>query len=190
MPSAFSSGSLKGQFIIAMPAMADPNFIQTVTCISEHNDQGALGIVVNRVHSLLTAEDIFSELSLDTRIDASTLPVHIGGPVHTDEVFVLHGPPMNFEGCLPFTDTLALSNSLDVLQLLARGEGPKNALIALGCAGWAPGQLEWELSQNAWLTGPYHHDIVFNTPVETRWERAVELLGIDPNLLSDAIGHA
>ena len=190
MPSVFSSVSLKGQFIIAMPALADPNFFQTVTCISEHNDQGALGIVINRVHALLSAEDIFSELDLETRIDVSKIPVHIGGPVHGDEVFVLHGPPMNFDGCLPVTDTLALSNSLDILQALAKGEGPQMALIALGCAGWAPGQLDAEMRENAWLTGPAGNDIIFQVPIHERWDRAIRSIGIDPSLLSDTAGHA
>ena len=190
MPSDFPSGSLKGQFIIAMPALADPNFHQTVTCISEHNEQGALGIVINRVHALLSAEDIFSELGLETRIDVSKIPVHIGGPVHGDEVFVLHGLPMNFDGCLPVTDMLALSNSLDILAALAKGEGPEMAVIALGCAGWAPGQLDAEMRENAWLTGPADNDIIFRLPVHERWERAIRSLGIDPSLLTGAAGHA
>lgn len=190
MPSGFASGSLKGQFVIAMPALADPNFFQTVTLISEHNDQGALGIVINRVHALLSAEDIFSELALEMRVDAGKMPIHIGGPVHSDEVFVLHGAPMNFEGCLPVTDSIALSNSLDVLQSLARGEGPQMAMIALGCAGWGPGQLEGELRDNSWLTGPASSDIVFELPIHERWERAIRAIGVDPALLSGVAGNA
>lgn len=190
MSTAPPMGSLKGQFIIAMPELADPNFSRTVTCISEHNEQGALGIVINRVHPLLSAADIFSELDLETRIDASKIPVHIGGPVHADEVFVLHGPPIDFEGCLPVSDTLALSNSIDILAALARGEGPARAVIALGCAGWAPGQLDAEMGQNAWLSGPADDVIIFETAVEERWEHAVRSIGIDPSLLTGAAGHA
>jgi len=190
MSAVLPGGSLKGQFLIAMPALADPNFSQTVTCISEHNAQGALGIVINRVHALLTAKDIFSELDLETRIDASEIPIHIGGPVNGDEVFVLHGPPMNFEGCLPVNAALALSNSLDVLESLARGTGPPKALIALGCAGWAPGQLDAELRENAWLTGPSSNGLIFDVPVHERWAGAIRSIGIDPSLLSGVAGHA
>ncbi|MFH1980243.1 MAG: YqgE/AlgH family protein [Pseudomonadota bacterium] len=190
MPSVLPSGFLRGQFVIAMPALADPNFFQTVTCISEHSDQGALGIVINRVHALLSAKDIFSELDLEMRIDASKIPVHIGGPVHGDEIFVLHGPPMGFDGCLPVSDHLALSNSLDILEALAKGQGPEMALIALGCAGWAPGQLDAEMRQNAWLNGPATNDIIFRVPIHERWECAIRSIGIDPALLTDIAGHA
>ena len=182
--------SLSGQFVVAMPALADPNFFQTVTCISEHNDQGALGVIVNRLHALLSASDIFSELKMDAAIDAEKIPVHIGGPVHMDEVFILHGPPFDWQGCLPITASLALSNTVDILAAIARGEGPQDYLIALGCAGWGPGQLEDELRDNAWLTGDANTDIIFKTDVSVRWEHTLRLMGVDPALLSDTAGHA
>ncbi len=116
--------TLTGQFMVAMPALADPNFFQTVTCISEHNAQGAFGVIVNRLHALLSAGDIFSELNLDVSVNAENIPVYIGGPVHMDEVFILHGEPFGWQGCLPISDSLALSNTVDILSAIARGEGP------------------------------------------------------------------
>jgi len=181
---------LAGQFMVAMPALADPNFFQTVTCISEHNAQGALGVIVNRLHALLSAGDLFNELKLAVSVDAEKIPVHIGGPVHMDEVFILHGEPFGWQGCLPISDTLALSNTVDILSAIARGEGPAEFLIALGCAGWGPGQLEDELRENTWLTGDVNNDIIFNTDVGIRWERTLHQIGVDPTLLSDTAGHA
>ena len=182
--------SLSGQFVVAMPALADPNFFQTITCIAEHNDQGALGVIVNRMHALLSASDIFNELKLKVTIDAQKVPVYIGGPVHMDEVFVLHGRPFGWQGCLPITDSLALSNSVDILAAIARGDGPQDYLIALGCAGWGPGQLENELHDNAWLIGTASSEIIFKTDIAVRWEGALREMGVDPVLLSDTAGNA
>ncbi len=182
--------SLAGQFVVAMPALADPNFFQTVTCISEHNDQGALGIIINRQHALLSADDILTELKMDITVDAEKIPVHIGGPVHMDEVFILHGRPFEWQGCLPISDSLAISNTLDILAAIARDEGPADFLIALGCAGWGPGQLEDELRDNAWLTGVANNDIIFKTDIFIRWESALRQMGVDPALLSGTAGHA
>lgn len=182
--------SLKGHFLIAMPAMMDFNFSHTVTCISEHNADGALGIVVNRVLPAVTAKTIFEELQLEHTERADRIPIHIGGPVHENEIFILHGAPFNWEGSLMVTPSIAMSNTMDVIQALAKGEGPESFVIALGCAGWGPGQLEYELAQNAWLTSPIADHIVFEKPIETRWEAAVRVMGIDPVLLSETPGHA
>jgi len=182
--------TLSGQFVVAMLALADPNFFQTVTCISEHNDQGALGVIVNRLHALLSANDIFTELNLDVTVDAEQIPVHIGGPVHMDEVFILHGQPFGWQGCLPISENLAISNTVDILAAIARDEGPQDYLIALGCAGWGPGQLEDELLDNAWLTGAASCDIIFKTDIAMRWEHALREMGVDPALLCDTAGHA
>lgn len=180
----------KGQFLIAMPNLADPNFSQTVTCICEHTPEGAVGIVVNRVYSPLTGKDIFEELKIESLSDADSIPVHIGGPVHSNEVFVLHGPPFEWQGCRKITPFLAMSNTKDVLEALSMERGPKPFLIALGCAGWGPGQLEAEIKANAWLTSPVFEEIIFRLPVENRWEEAVKKVGIDPMALSDTAGHA
>ncbi len=183
-------GSLKGQFLMAMPGLADPNFHQTVTCLCEHNAEGAMGVVVNRVHYALTAKDIFEELKMDFSPRAEQIAVHIGGPVHIAEIFVLHGPPFDWEGSLMITPNLALSNTRDVIESIASDKGPESFIIALGCAGWGPGQLESEIKQNAWLTYPVFEDNIFKMPVENRWEEAVRKMGIDPRLLSNSAGHA
>jgi len=182
--------SLKGNFLIAMPAMADFNFSHTVTCISEHTSDGALGIIVNRVLPAVSAKSIFEELKLTYTENAEKIPIHIGGPVHENEIFILHGAPFSWEGSLMITPTLAMSNTMDVIQAVAGGQGPESFIIALGCAGWGPGQLEYEIAQNSWLTCPINEKIVFESPMEVRWYEAVKLLGIDPMLLSETPGHA
>ena len=184
------TGFLKGQFLMAMPGLADPNFFQTVTCISEHNPDGAVGIVVNRVHSLLSGEDIFKELQIDYTPAAAAIPIHIGGPVHISEIFILHGPPFDWRGCLKIMPTIAMSNTMDILKEIAMGRGPASFIISLGCAGWGPGQLEAEIKENVWLNGPVCEDIIFERPVALRWETALKEIGIHPELLSDQAGHA
>lgn len=183
-------GSLKGQFLMAMPGLVDPNFHQTVTCMCEHNSQGAMGLVVNRVHHALTAKDIFEELKIESTPRAAKVPIHIGGPVHIGEIFVLHGVPFDWQGSLRITPNLAMSNTRDIIESIASGRGPNSYIIALGCAGWGPGQLESEIKQNAWLTVPVFEENIFAMPVENRWEEAVRKMGIDPALLSGAAGHA
>lgn len=183
-------GSLKGQFLIAMPGLLDPNFSQTVTCVCEHTQQGAVGLVVNRAHASITCRDILDELGMKYTDDAPIAPIQIGGPVHTDQAFVLHGPPFGWEGCLMVTQTIALSSTPDIMEALASGRGPKSFIVAVGCAGWGPLQLESELKSNAWLTGPIDESIVFETNVEARWEEAVRRIGIDPGLLTNTAGNA
>ncbi len=181
---------LKGQFLMAMPGLADSNFAQTVTLICEHTPAGAVGIIINRVHSSLTGKDIFDELKVESLPKTESIAIHLGGPVHVNDIFVLHGPPFNWKGCLAITPTLAMSNTIDILEAVALGRKPESFLISLGCAGWGPGQLETEVKQNAWLTGAASEEVVFDLPVESRWEAAVRKVGIDPALLSDKAGHA
>jgi putative transcriptional regulator len=182
--------SLRGHFLIAMPGLLDPNFHQTVVCISEHTREGAVGLVINRVHAALQTATIFEELEMDHEPAMGNLPVHLGGPVHASELFILHGPPFDAGESLVITPALAMSTTRDVLQRIARGKGPPSCMIALGCAGWGPGQLEAEIKQNAWLTCDIAETILFATPVEKRWEATLAHLGIDPALLMDAAGHA
>jgi len=182
--------SLKGQFIMAMPGLADPNFFQTVTCISELTAKGGMGIIVNRVHPFLSGTDIFAELKIEYIPDVESIPIHIGGPVYVNEIFVLHGPPFDWEGCFTITSSLAMSNTRDILEAIAEGRGPKSFIITLGCAGWGPGQLESEIKKNAWLTCPVAEEIIFDIPVEARWEETVKKLGINPFQLLDKGGHA
>ncbi len=173
-----------------MPLLVDENFHQTVTCICEYTSAGAVGIVVNRVHPSLSGKDIFEELDIEYLPVAESIPIHIGGPVHISEIFVLHGPPFDWEGCLAITQNLAMSNTRDILEAVAVGKGPKSFIIALGCAGWGPGQLESEIKQNAWLTSPIFDEIIFGKPIEARWEVTMRKMGIDPVQLMDTVGHA
>jgi putative transcriptional regulator len=188
--SSIYSASLKGHFLMAMPGLSDPNFSQTVTCICEHNDQGAMGIIVNRLTEGLCAKDIFDELSIGCTPQTEPIPIHIGGPVNSGELFILHGPPFTWEASLSVTPTLGLSNTRDILEAIAAGRGPEFFLISLGCAGWGPGQLEDEIKENAWLTQPVFEENIFVLPVEVRWAEALKKMGIDPALLSDKAGHA
>ncbi len=182
--------SLKGHFLMAMPGMADPNFQHSVTCISEHTSDGALGIVVNRVFDGLSAQHIFDELQIESNAAAEKIPVHFGGPVHGNELFVLHGAPFEGDAILRIDEELALNNSREVLEAIAMGTGPSQFLIALGCAGWGGGQLEFEIKENAWLSMPCAPDIIFELPIDERWESAINRLGIDPDLLSGTAGTA
>ena len=183
-------GTLKGQFLLSMPSLLDPNFHQTVTCMCEHNSEGAMGLVVNRVHEALTAKDIFAELKIDYAEGAESIPVHMGGQVHITELFVINGTPIDWEACLKITATLAMSNTKDIIESIALGKGPGSFIITLGCAGWGPGQLEAEIKENAWLTYPIFEENIFTIPVDARWEEAVKKMGINPTLLSDTAGHA
>lgn len=182
--------NLKGHFLIAMPGLTDPNFSYTVTCICEHNDEGAVGIVVNRVHPSLFVKDIFEELNITGLSSKSNDPLYIGGPVHLEKVFILHGQPFDWEGCIQINPTLAMSNTRDIIEAMAKGAGPESIVIAIGCAGWGPGQLEWEIKQNAWLTSPVKLDVIFEVSIENRWKEAMKQVGIDPTLLSATAGHA
>jgi putative transcriptional regulator len=182
--------SLTNQFLIAMPGLADPNFSRTVTYICEHNSQGAMGIVVNRPISLQLG-DMLDQLNISaTCAGARELPVYLGGPVQTDRGFVLHSGGRIWDSTLQITPQVSVTTSKDILEAIAQGQGPDRALIALGYAGWAGGQLEDEMSANAWLSGPATEEILFRTPAEQRWRAAARLLGVDLDLLSSEAGHA
>ena len=182
---------LTNQFLIAMPAMDDPNFAQTVTLVCEHSDRGALGIVINRTLPM-TLGEVFEQLGLDSqRSRVNAQPVLRGGPVQTERGFVLHSPTATkWESSLPFSGRMHLTTSRDILDALAAGEGPGSAVIALGYAGWDAGQLEDEMARNAWLTVDADERLLFATPVEQRWHAAARLLGIDLRSLSSDAGHA
>jgi putative transcriptional regulator len=182
--------SLSNQLLIAMPALADPNFARTVTYICEHNGDGALGIVINRPLDL-SLGDILGHLEMQvTDPDVGSQPVLMGGPVQTERGFILHQPLGAWEATLPVTAQIGLTTSQDILRDMAMGRGPGQSLVALGYAGWGAGQLEREMLENAWLSGPADESILFDLPYSERWEAAAARLGIDLNLLSDQAGHA
>ncbi|MFQ5936280.1 MAG: YqgE/AlgH family protein [Acidiferrobacterales bacterium] len=181
---------LANHFLIAMPALADPNFHRTVTLICEHSSEGAMGIVINRTTDLALG-DVLQQMGLNAEeAQMRTVPVHLGGPVQTNRGFVLHEPLGNWESTLPITDTLGVSTSRDILAAIADNQGPQHCLVALGYAGWGAGQLEREIAENSWLNGPTDRQIIFDIPIEHRWQKAARLAGVDLSLLSSEAGHA
>lgn len=184
------SETFQGQLLIAMPSLLDPNFSYTVTCLGAHNDQGAMGVIVNRLHDDIRLRDVLTELKLACQDEIADQPLYVGGPVHVNEIFILHGPPLKWQGSFAVSAHLALSNSIDLLAAIGEGRGPRNFLVTLGCAGWGAGQLEAEIRQNAWLTCPVAENILFEVPVSQRWEASVKRLGIDPASLSTTAGNA
>jgi len=182
--------SLTNQLLIAMPGMADPNFSTTVTLICEHNDEGALGIVINRPLDLKLG-GLFEQLDFEDPDPATAEgPVLMGGPVGPERGFVLHNPGTSFENSLAVSTDIHLTLSRDVIDALAAGDGPIKSLVALGYAGWEPGQLEYEMMANSWLNVPASPDIVFDTPFNDRWMSAARTLGIDISQISPDAGHA
>ena len=183
-------GYLSNHFLIAMPALADPNFARGLTLLCQHSAEGAMGLLVNRP-SDYTLGDVLAQMGIATGdLALGQLPVLIGGPVHPDRGFVLHDDPRDWSSTLRFGNGLAVTTSREILVAMARGEGPKHVLVALGYSGWDAGQLEAELGENAWLTAPADQAIVFDTPLESRWQAAASSLGVDLRLLSDSAGHA
>ncbi|MBV8469841.1 MAG: YqgE/AlgH family protein [Burkholderiaceae bacterium] len=189
-----SSIDLTNQFLIAMPGMADDAFAGSVIYMCEHNEKGALGLVINKPISL-TLGNLFEkvELSLDD-LEMAERPVFYGGPVQTERGFVLHEPlddaGGHYNATLVVPGGLEMTTSRDVLEALSNGAGPKRVLVTLGYSGWAAGQLEEELGRNGWLTVRAAPEIIFDTPIEERYERALGLLGVDPRMLSQEAGHA
>ena len=182
--------SLSNHFLIAMPGLDDPNFHHTTTYICEHDENGALGVVINRPLNMQLGE-ILQHMDIGAcSEEISSQQVYMGGPVQNDRGFVLHEPSGDWEATLKVTDSIGITSSRDILQAIAEGKGPKNAIVTLGYAGWGAGQLEQELAANTWLSGPASSKIVFETPSEDRWTAAAALLGIDLNLLSSDAGHA
>lgn len=182
--------NLTGHFLIAMPAMADPYFSKSVAYICEHNENGALGILINRPIDMKLG-DLFEQISIDLeQAELGSLPVHFGGPVHLDRGFVLHQPVGDWQSTIAVGGETALTTSKDILEATARGEGPEKMLVSLGYAGWSPGQLEQELSLNAWLTVEAAEGIIFDTPDEQKLAAAMSLLGVDFATLSEEAGHA
>lgn len=182
--------SLQDHFLIAMPAMADPNFTQTVTYVCKHDVEGAFGIVINRPSDLSLGE-MLGQLVLDL-VDRTLVerPVVHGGPVEPERGFVIHRSEQPFEATLEVGPEIRLTSSPDILAALGRGTGPDPFLVALGYAGWDRGQLEAELATNTWLTVPANPSILFETPFEQRWTAALGLPGVDIQRITEYAGHA
>jgi putative transcriptional regulator len=182
--------NLTNHVLIAMPGLEDANFFHTATYICEHNSDGAMGIVINRPMDLQLA-DIFEQLEI--KISSPSInkqAVYLGGPVQSDRGFVLHDSSTEWNSTLRINTEISVTTSLDILEAIASDKGPSENLVALGYAGWGAGQLEEELVQNAWLSGPAKSEIIFQRASDERWQAAADLLGVDLNLLSSDTGHA
>lgn len=185
-----SSPWLAHHFLIAMPAMVDPQFAGTVTYLVAHDPEHAFGLVINRPSGMLL-NDVLEQMDVQTALpEVAAQPVWNGGPVHPERGLVLHETTARWDSTMEVTPELMLTTSRDVLIAMAEGRGPRRALVALGHAGWGPGQLEQELLANAWLTVPASPELLFQVPAEERWQRAMGRLGVDPHRLTGYAGHA
>ena len=191
-------GYLDGQMLIAMPAMLDDRFARSLIYVCAHSSEGAMGIVVNHLAPNINFSDLLVKLDVIPAADVIRLPsragvvrVMRGGPVETERGFVLHSADFFIENStLPIDEGVCLTATLDILKAIARGEGPRNALLALGYAGWAPGQLENEIHQNGWLHCAADLDLIFGQDTEAKYQRALKKIGIDLGMLSSEAGHA
>jgi len=186
--SSFSS--LKNHFLIAMPNLKDPYFSKTVTYIWQHDKEGAMGIVVNQLSTVFFAE-VLQQVGVKPPLLASAYQaVYLGGPVQPERGFILHSTETSWAGTIACSSEIALTVSPDILQAIAEQQGPKQFLMALGYAGWEPGQLELELVENSWLAAPANTEILFKTPVHERWHKAAALMGVDLQRMTSLVGHA
>ena len=184
------SGYLQQQLLIAMPDMADPNFSKSVTLLCQHNEEGAIGITINRQSGFTLGELLFQLQIPCENQEISSIAVLEGGPVSPDHGFVLHTPVEGFDSSIKINDDIMVTTSRDIVSAIASGKGPEQFLIALGYAGWGDGQLESEMRQNAWLSVPADKGVLFETAVQNRWEKAVGKLGISIDDLHGVGGHA
>jgi putative transcriptional regulator len=196
--SASNATCLEGQLLIAMPTIMDEPFSRSIVYICAHSPEGAMGIVLNRAAPGIEIADLFVQLELTTRKESSRLPdsiaqipVLIGGPVEPSRGFVLHSHDFHLpDSTLPIDDSICLTATVDILRAIAQGEGPDQSVLALGYAGWQAGQLEAEIQANGWLTSPANADLIFNAPIEARYELAMRCIGVNPAMLSMDAGHA
>ena len=184
--------SLANHFLVAMPELQDPNFHQTVTLVCQHDENGALGVVINRPIEHLMMNEVLNELELNVTNDQPMVhgPVYVGGPVHNELGLVLHEGLGEWQSTIPVGERMGLTSSRDVLESMAIGSGPENALLSLGYAGWGAGQLESEIHQNSWLTVKADPAVVFETPPHERWHKSLQAMGLDLSRLASGAGHA
>jgi putative transcriptional regulator len=184
--------SLTGQLLVSMPQMEDPFFARSVVYLCEHNEEtGAMGLIVNRTIEALTIDELYEQLKIAPVTDTGQAqPVHFGGPVSTGQGFVLHSADYREEATLGIGEEFALTATLDILRAMATGGGPRQGLVALGYAGWGPGQLDAEIQANGWLVVAADTALVFGTEVDSKWQRALAKLGVSPEMLSGESGRA
>ena len=184
------SGYLTGQLLVAMPSMTDPRFQRSVIYMCLHNEEGAMGLVINRLVESLTFDELLDQLDIGPSRAGDEIRVHFGGPVESGRGFVLHSTDYQQEATVPMDNGIGLTATVDILRDIAQGEGPHARLLALGYAGWGPGQLDEEIQENAWLHVPADPGIVFSDQLDEKWDRAIAELGFDPSLLSSEAGRA
>jgi putative transcriptional regulator len=184
------TGGLAGQLLVAMPQMQDPRFARTVIFMCAHTPEGAMGLVVNRLVHSITFPDLLEQLGVEPALGGNEIRVHFGGPVESGRGFVLHTADYNREGTLPINNGIALTATVDILRDIARGTGPRQRLLALGYAGWGPGQLDAEIQANGWLQVPADEQLVFGGDLDNKWQHALAKLGVDFGRLSGDAGHA
>ena len=186
-----SSPFLGGQILIAMPGMQDPRFRKSLVYLCAHSGEGAMGLIVNRRAENLRLKDLFLKLGIPIDDSLALEPVHYGGPVETGRGFVLHSADYHVpEATLRVDEKTSMTATIDILHAMAKGAGPSRAIVALGYAGWAPGQLEAEMQMNGWLACPPDEELLFGPGDEAKWERALKKIGVDPGLLSATGGSA
>jgi len=170
--------------------MRDERFAKSVIYMCAHSEEGAMGLVLNQRLDSLTFAELISQLELDEKHLSKDVPVHFGGPVESGRGFVLHTSDYQQDATLEVVNGVALTATVEILKAIAQGKGPQKSLLALGYAGWGPGQLDMEIRANGWLQVPSDSEIIFDIEPDTKWERAIQRLGIDPRMLSDDVGHA
>jgi putative transcriptional regulator len=181
---------LTGQLLIAMPGMPDPRFAHSVIFVCMHDDRGAMGIIVNQIVDGLAFEKLLEQVGIEDMPAKRNIAVHMGGPVESGRGFVLHSNDYGIDSTLDVNGRVRLTQSVEVLKEISRGGGPRHCLLALGYAGWGPGQLEREIKQNGWLNVMADDELIFSTEIAEKWRRALAKMGIDPTMLSSSAGRA
>jgi putative transcriptional regulator len=188
--SSSLTGSLAGQFLIAMPNMPDVRFTRAVIYICTHNSTGAMGLVINKLYGAIDAAALFDQLNIRIEGELPDMPIHYGGPIEGSRGFILHSDDYFQDTSMRITDDVAMTATMDILKSTAAGSGPNRIQIFLGYTGWSPGQLEKEIQAGGWLIAPHDTNILFDKDLETKWERTINTLGFSSGLLSSEMGHA
>jgi len=189
-PKEEARDTLTGQLLIAMPAMPDPRFAHSVIFMCMHDERGAMGIIVNQVVDGLDFEKLLEQVGIEDAPPKRRIAIHVGGPVETGRGFVLHSSDYGLDSTLDVEGGIRLTQSIEVLKEISRGGGPRQCLLALGYAGWGPGQLEREIRQNGWLNVAADEELIFSGAIDDKWRRALAKMGIDPTMLSSSAGRA
>ena len=183
-------GYLTGQLLVAMPQMQDPRFIHAVMYICGHDENGAMGLIINKMIDKVKLSDLLTQMGIQSNTKSTEIPIYFGGPMEMGRGFVLHSSDYVHEGSIVISEGIALSATLDILAMIADDNGPKHQLCLLGYAGWSRGQLEAELQQNSWLPVPANTDIIFHNRIEDKWRQSIQTIGFAPEDLSLEAGHA